>query len=703
MAMDQVADQYGYNSYSQVPSQYGDNLNIVAQYDTAYNKAWYAWNSFFPLAERDMRFYLGDQWDEQEKQALFSEGRSTFVFNRVRPNIQMVTGYQKKHRLSSVAVPIENSDQLTSDQYTKLIMYAFQYGDAYDVISDCFAGALITGWNLLSLWMDYRDDPINGDLRFGREPYNAFICDPYFFKKDLTDCSYLCRRKYISLEQAQSLLPSHKKELDDLYHMGWERDAKFTWLPYQRLPNGQKMMAYDEFWEQGFETIEYTLDVETGVEEEYDGDEMTLGMFPTLIVIKKTVQYVLQHIIVNNRFMKTEKNPYGLNEYPFVPFFAIFQPESDQWSLKIQSLIRTMIDPQRESNRRRSQMTDLVDSQINSGYIATEKSCVNPRSLYQTGQGKVIWKTADAAPDAITKIPPAQIPPSFFQLQQLFDKDIMDVANISQELLGQADSEQDSGLKVFLRQSAALVGLQDLFDNLRLAQELTTKKCVKLMTANWNVEKMKRILGEEPSETLKNKQSIKYDIAVQEGVLTDTQQEMFFKQLLTLKEIGEPMPPGLLSRAAPLQGKTEYNKAMEEWNKQQQAAQAEQAKQQAQMMQTQSEFYQSQSVNNIASAKERFTRAVANMGLEDERASMAIENRSDAVLKRAQAMKQLAEMDDKRIMNLLDLFTRLDEISRQKEEEIKKDDVRLTAIVEENQPQLQQQQQPQQPQMGGQP
>lgn len=656
--------------------------NIVAEYDTAYDKNWYAWNAFLPLADRDLRFYLGDQWDEQEKRSLYEEGRSTFVFNRVRPNINMVTGYQKKHRLSSVAVPIENSDQLTADQYTKLILYAFQYGDAYETISECFSGGLITGWNLLSLWMDYRDDP-QGDLRFGREPYNAFITDPYFFKKDLSDCSNLQRRKYISLAQAKSLLPGQEEELDDLYHMGWERDDKFTWLPYQQLPNGEKMLAYDEFWEQGFEQVEVLLDTKTGIEEDFDGDDMKVALFPERVVIKKTRQFVMQHIIVNSRHMRSEKNPYGLNEYPFVPFFGVFMPESSQWELKVQSLIRTMIDPQRESNRRRSQMSDILDSQINSGWIATEDSVINPRSLFQTGQGKVIWRTRDAPPNALERLQPAQIPPAIFQAKEMYDADISYVANISEELMGQQDSAQDSGLKVFLRQSAALVGLQDIFDNVRYAQELVTKKSIKMMTVNWDDSKMRRILGEEPSPTLKNKQSIKYDIAVQEGVLTDTQQQMFFRQLVELKEIGEPVPPGLMARAAPLQGKTEYIKAMEEWNKQQQQSQAQQMQIQQQVLQTQAELSQSQAINNIASAKERFTRAIANMGLEDERASMAIENRSDAVLRRAQAAKTLDSMDDDRIIKMLDLFARLEELNRAKEEQVKEDDVALTANVEE--------------------
>jgi hypothetical protein len=653
---------------------------IRANYDDAYNKAYYAWNDFYPFADRDLRMYLGDQWDEAEKKEMFQQGRSTFVYNLVRPKINMVSGYQKKHRHSSIVVPNEQADQPASDQLTKLLLYIFQFSDAYETISECFRGSLITGWNLLSLWKDYREDPLNGDIRFGRIPYNGFICDPYFSKRDFSDAAYILRRNYITVEQAKSLIPGHDKEFDLLNKIGWERDDKFTWLPYQQQPNGQKMMAYNEYWEQGWEKNKYIYNVITGDTFPYMGEESDYFLYadPNMELVERMDPFVNQHIIINNEHIKTEKNPYGLNEYPFVPFFCIFEPESSDYVLKVQSLVRVMVDPQREANRRRSQMIDIVESQINSGWIAEEDSCVNPRSLYKTSQGQVIWKKKGTEPGALERLQPSQVPPSFFQLNELHDSDMGKVSNITEELLGQADNENDSGLKVMLRQGASLVGLQDVLDNLRFAQKLVSKKTIKMMQ-EWSPDKLQRIIGEPPVEKLKDKQTIKFDIAVQEGVLTDTQQHLFFRQLIALKEMGEPIPPGLMARAAPLQGKTEYLKAMEEWTKQQQEAQAKAAEVEMEKLRSQSELFKSQSISNIAGAKERFTRAVANLGLEDERASMAIENRADASLKRAQALKQLDEMDDDRIIKLMDMFLKLEESNRKKEEEIKANDVLMSA------------------------
>lgn len=661
---------------------------IVAAWDDAYDKNWYAWNGLIPACETDMEMFLGNQWQDNEKRALLQEGRNPRVYNFIRPKINMVSGYQKKYRQSSVVVPTESQDQKVSDQLTKLLMYSMQFGDGYECISDCFRGSLITGWNLLSIWKDYRTDPVNGDIQFGRIPFNGFLCDPYFSKKDFSDCSNIQRRSYISLEQAKSLLPEFRKELDVLYRVGWERDDKFNWLPYQQQPNGQRMLAYDEFWLQGWEQKKYLYNVATGETYNYEGKESEYFLYsdPNMQLIERTEPYVDQHIIVNNQYVTTERNPYGLNEYPFIPFFCVFEPESPDFILKIQSLVRTMIDPQRDSNRRRLQITDIVESQINSGWMAEEDSVANPQSLYQTSQGKVVWKKPGLAPGAIERLQAAQIPPSFFDLNNLHDSDIGGVANITDELLGQASNDQDSGLKVMLRQGAALVGLQDVFDNLRFAQEIASKKVIKMLLS-WTPEKMRRVMNEEPDERLKSIDVSKYDIAVQEGVLTNSQQQLFFRQMLDIKAIDpEAVPPGFLAKIAPLQGKTEYMQAVQEYQQQQQQAQAEQAKIQNQQMAVQSELIQSQSIANIASAKERFTRAVANMGLEDERASKSVDNRADATLKRMQAAAQLDAMSDDKIMKYLDLFLKLEHVNAAEERTLKADDVSISAGVANQQP-----------------
>lgn len=667
-------------------------LEIKQLYDSFYEEAYYAWNPFYPMAARDLRFYLGDQWDEKEQQKLYTEGRSAFVFNRVRRNINMLTGYQRKNRLSSVVVPIESSDQETADQLSQLLLYVLQSGNGYRTISDCFGGACKTGWNLASIWMDYREDPVNGDIKFGRIPYSGFITDPYFTNLDFSDCSYIIQRKYLFPDQAASLVPGYEKEIAELQKMGWSRDDKFTWLPYQMQPNMQDLVAYNEFYQQKWKEVPMLVDMETGEFTEWNGDREKLQllreMYPDsdLEIVKKSNRYIERHIIINDEYIKTDINPYGLNEYPFVPFVGQFEPESEFWELKVQSLIRCQIDPQREANRRRSQMSDILDSQINSGWVADEDAVINPRSLFQTSQGKVIWRKQDAKPGAIEKIPPAQIPPSMFQLQELFDRDMVDILGINDAAFGITENAQESGLMMMMKQSSAVVNVQDVFDNMRFSQSALSKKALKLMQT-WTPEKVARIINQKPTPQFYSREFSKYDIAVEEGILSDNQKQIYFRQLLDLKAAGAPITGTMLAKAAPIQGKTELLKDIELQEK----AEAEQfeknQKLQQELIDSQRQMAQAKAVSDIALSKERFTRAVANMGLEDERAARAVDDRADAALKRTKAMVELSNLGDERLLKYLSVIRMMEEMNRQSEQDVKADDVAISAQADQvNQP-----------------
>lgn len=659
-----------------------DKFGAIQEFDTRYNEAYYAWNPFYPLAERDLRFYLGDQWDESEKRQLFEDGRSSFVFNRIRPAINFITGYQIQNRNDSVVMPVIDEYQRAADQHTKAIFHVMKNSNGYQKISEAFAGSAKTGWNLLNLWMDYRYDPENGDIRISRIPYNGFICDPYFTDLAWSDCNYVLMRKYLSLGICKSLLPKKKRDLELLYKNGWERDDKFTWLPYQRQPSGENLMAYNEAFYQKWRSRPAFIDTDTGELTKWDGDKRSLreflSMFSNLRETEVQERYIEKQIIVNDELLDTQENQYGLNEYPFVNFIPIFEPESDQWSLKVQSLIRAGIDPQREGNRRRSQMVDMTDSQLNSGWIADEKSVINPRSLFQTSQGKVIWRREDAKPGAIEKIQPAQIPPSSFQLQELFDKDINFIMGLNDAAFGEMQSANQPAVMQLMQQASSIANLQEVMENLRISQRSLTIKMIK-MIQQWTPEKVEKIIGEPVDELFYDPDLTKYHIEITEGTSTATQKQLYFRQLVELQQLGVPVTPTMLAKAAPLQGKSEYNQQIQEMEKQQAQQAQKEAEIQERILRSQENMNQAKAIGDIAMSKERFTRAIANMGLEDERASQAIENRSDATLNRMKAVKELESMDDDTIIKYLDLFMRLEEMNRVKEEQVKEDDVVVSA------------------------
>ena len=219
--------------------------NILKLMDYTYSKYITVNQSFWSEADIDCRFKIGDQtlWNDIYGN-LPAFRRRQFNFNRIRRIINMITGYQRQHRKSTIVTPIENSDQMTSDQFSKIMVWMDQKDHILETISEAFEGAITTGMNLMSVWMDYRNDPVNGDVRVDNVAYNGYLIDPYFKKMDMSDCNSVWTRKYLSRNQVQSLLPGRESELVDM--RGWgNRDGKFQFMPESYNYGMQDLLIYD--------------------------------------------------------------------------------------------------------------------------------------------------------------------------------------------------------------------------------------------------------------------------------------------------------------------------------------------------------------------------------------------------------------------------------------------------------------------------
>ena len=77
--------------------------------------------SFWAESDVDTRFETGDQTIYNELYGnIPANRRRQFAFNRIRRVVNMVHGYQIRNRKSIIVIPVENADQHTADQYTKI-------------------------------------------------------------------------------------------------------------------------------------------------------------------------------------------------------------------------------------------------------------------------------------------------------------------------------------------------------------------------------------------------------------------------------------------------------------------------------------------------------------------------------------------------------------------------------------------------------
>ncbi len=631
-------------------SYYVDNdNNILKLMDYTYAKNIQINQSFWSEADQDSRFVAGDQSIYNDIYGnIPSFRRRQFNFNRLRRVVNMISGKQRQNRKQTTCTPVENSDNTTADQFTKLLFHVNTRGRILETISDSFEGSVITGMNLLSVWMDWRNDPVNGDICVDNVSYNGYLIDPYFKKMDLSDCNNIWTRKYLSKNQVKSLLPGREKDIDGL--MGWgNRDGKFQFLPESYNYGMQDLIIYDEFWYLDSRKQKLMIDTMSGECMEWQGNDDDLREFlrfyPQIILQDTMIPTVKLAISVQGKVFYHGPNPLNIDKYPFVPTWAYYDPQIPYFPWRVQGVIRGLRDSQYLYNRRRIIELDILESQVTSGWLFKENAPVNPKDMFIQGQGRSIPVKQESDLNAdFKRMDPPQIPPSMIQLSELLAKEITEISGINEELLGSATDDK-AGILSMLRQGAGLVTLQKLFDNLDQSQRMLGQMCIDLIQKNWTPGKVARILGEEPSQQFYNRAFGKYDCIVEEAPLTATQKKYEFMQLFELKQAGLPIPIEAIMNASTFQNKDKIIAQMQQAEQAQAQMQQKQAEAETAVLQGQLENLKAQAMANEGLGYERASRVAENQALAIERVAAAEKDREQAALDQIKAAKELTSMD----------------------------------------------------------
>lgn len=644
-----------------------DHQGILARMEAFYAESITINQSFWSEADTDTRFEVGDQtlWNDLYGN-LPANRKRQFNFNRIRRVVNMVSGHQRRNRKSTIVVPVDNGDAETADQFSKVMMWVNNQESVLETISESFHGALVTGMNLLQVWVDYRSDPVSGNIKVDNCSYNSFLIDPYFRKADLSDCNALWKRSFLTKRECISLLPDKTEELIGLMgnDTGTGRDGKFQFMPESYNYGYKNLLTYDEFYYRDYRSQKMLVDTQTGETLEWkseDSEALDLFMqqYPTITVIESEIPTVRLAIVVQGKVMYDGPNPMGIDQYPFVPVLGYYNPQMPYFPWRIQGIVRGLRDAQYLYNRRRVIELDILESQINSGWIYKENALVNPKDVFMSGQGRGLALKDDAQMSDVQQIVAPQIPPSMIQLSELLAREVMEISGVNEELLGSATDDK-AGVLSMLRQGAGLTTLQTLFDQLDRSQKQLGKIFIDIIQANFTPGKIKRILeGEEPTQQFYNKAFGKYNAVVEEGLNTSTQKQMQFAQMLELREAGVPITTEDLLDAATIQNKKkiiENAKAQEQ--QQQQVAQMEmQIAQQDQQLKAMAT--QAKAEADMGLAAERESRVDENRSLAIERLHEANKDDEIALLNKVKALKELEEMDLGHLERLLNMANSL--------------------------------------------
>ena len=663
---------------------------IRGEFQEAYRYAHDYWAPFHKDAQVYTLAASGYTWSDDERKSLIKEGREPLELNIMRRPLQFFSGYLRDNINEIIYSPVEGSDQKTADQFTKLSYYIWDKGLGFPTFLDACDEAFKSGIALCGIQMDYSRDFIHGDISFFKRVYNSFFLDPTFTDISLRDCSFAITRDLIDKQYAKQLLPFiDPKEIDNL-SMGYRDDKFMQYHPeFTTFSRNRNLLAYDQYYKRVTRKRQFLVDLDTGYyrditdKPQEEKNKLKYGMrrfqklredaefleidprsIPNVEIREVDRSFIELNIMLNGHRMYVGDDKTGINQtYPFVPLICYMEPSIWMPSQRIQGIASCNWSAQRQFNKRHMKIVDMMDTSISTGYKYLIGSVADPQDLQQSGQNKLIGIDPENAPagmDSVQELRGGSANPELIQYQQVLDQLTLTLSNVTESALGidQGGNTQISGRLAQVRIAQGLRGNRKIFDNVETAQEVLGSLILTAIQHHYSAGKVERILGEKPTEQFYEEEFEQYDAVIKEGVRSKSQQDAYYYELVNLKRDGiVDVPQAEIVKALSMSGLSSLQEAMEKQD-QMLSAKAAQAQQVEQMKM---EVLNATKEEKLGLAKERKSRVVSNLSLKDERESEAQQNIAQAALDRAKAITEIAQMNESRILRVLEFVNHLEQ------------------------------------------
>ena len=420
-------------------------------------------------SREDREFYVGKQWKESDKRTLEDAKRPALTINRIKPLVNVLSGYQRLNRYDIEFLPRTNDDMALAQVrkgITKYILDASHYNyEESDVFVDSVVGGL--GWFEVGYQFDW--ERMDGDAFVRRvSPYDIYT-DPEARDKYFRDAKYVIRARWVDKEELISVYPEHKDEIEaqTAHYMNEETEEVNDKLWWQK---DLKKIRFAECWyKKVVRKKVYTL--RTGeVVKEVTPEQLVLGMVAG--VKEYSVDEIRLMSFFDNVVLEDMASPYEHGYFPFVPFSCYYLGEDDIPA----GIVRDLKDSQREINKRRSQELHILNTQSNGGWISEQGALTNAQKNDFKANASTPGALLEVSVGALTggrlqRIEPQSVPASAVNAANEAMNDLPAISGINEALMGTDISNLQSGRAIELKQKQAITHIALLFDNLRFAKE----------------------------------------------------------------------------------------------------------------------------------------------------------------------------------------------------------------------------------------
>lgn len=412
-------------------------------------------------SERDRDYLDGKQLTQEEYDALVRRGQPPIAFNVIRSRVEFHQGMEKRQRRDPKAEPRTDKDTQGAEAFTDGMRYVVQRADYSTHRSEAWRNVTVEGYGGVELWITPSKDG-NYDIHMGVLPWDRLLIDPHSSKIHFTDAKYMGLVTWMDWEDAvdkyweaceergvdvRDILTetTRPRSMNDTFD---DKPRKNLWSDSRRKRVKVVTMWVHEV--DGWRFYDFTLG---GILDEGDSP-----------FIDSDTGESLCPWVLTSCFMDRENNRYGV--------------------------VRDLIDPQDELNKRRSKSLHLLnsvgavfDTDAVESMEKLRRELAKPNFMISKRPG------SELRIERNTELAQGQV-----MLMQSAMSYVLE-SGPNKALLG--DSPDQSGKAIGLQQAGGLVEQADLLDHLRNFDLRVFRLVAQLMKQWWTAEKWIRVTDDE--------------------------------------------------------------------------------------------------------------------------------------------------------------------------------------------------------------
>lgn len=413
-------------------------------------------------SERDRDYYDGKQLTAEEEAELTRRGQPPIAMNHIREQIDYLQGWEKEKRGDPKAYPRNPDDTAAADAFTDGLRYVADVADYHSARSMVWKNVTVEGYGGVEL--SVTDDGNGGyDVATEHVPWDRLVYDPHSAKPDFSDARYLGQVIWLDEEDALARVEAS----------GGDAEAAKAVIA-STLSSTDRGETYD------------------------DKPRNTIWADPKRSRVRICVMWVKKgadwHIVEFTRggILSSMPSPYldrkGKSLCMMVLESAYVDRDNNRYGV-----VRDLIDPQDESNKRRSKSLHLLTVQ---GVIADQGAVTDKdQARRELSRPDFFIETVPNARFEIVK------GLDLAQGQALLGGQAVEYMarrGANAALRGKG-TENQSGKAIEAQQAGGSIALGDLTDTLRRLDLRVYRLMAALMQQFWTAERWIRVTDDDLS------------------------------------------------------------------------------------------------------------------------------------------------------------------------------------------------------------